>query len=539
MGDRAARAALLAAALPAAVLFALAGHTSADEGTLVHDGLRVLRGEAPYRDFFQFIPPGTAWLAAAMQGAVGPGVLGPRLAQEALLVAGAGALWGLARRLGVGPWLALAPALAPLLALHRFLPTYNHHWLALATGAIALGLGARALAEGAATTEARAASGAGPWAWAGAGAAGAATLLCLQSDGLVVLLALAGALALDALVGGRPWRAAARALVAGALAVQGAAALVLAATRALGAMLHDVWVWPFARYRTPGGVNDIAFATDLHANLSPFVGFVNLPAFYAKALHVGLLYAFLVGAAVGGAAWLVGLARRRAREGPGWEAQEAAGALVALASIGLLAVATRGRADVMHVAAYAWPAGLLAAAAAAALARTLPGGALALVRQLPAGLVAAWVATGGLLLALDVRQAPATWLAGRPPDAALAAAPAVAWLRGHARPGDRLVAWPFAGYFGLYGGMPVAGRWNVMLPPEDGYTSQAEYAAFWEGLMRDRPRFVVWAPVAEDREAVRRFYFRAPLAGYRLVMVADHPLYGPPRAAEIYERVAP
>ncbi len=518
-----AEALLLALALPLALLYALVGQTSGDEGTLVHDGLRLLRGEVIYRDFFQFIPPGTAWLAGLAQAACGPGVLGPRLAQELLLVGGAWALWRLARGLGVGPWLALAPALAPLVAMHRFLPVYNHHWLALATGAMALLVGAHALAT------------ARPGAWAGAGALAGLTLLWLQSDGVVLLVALGCALALDAWVAGRPNARAAPALALGALAVQGLAAAMLAASGALGPMLHAVWVWPFSRYRTPGGVNDIAFATDLHANLSPYVDFVNMPFFYAKVAHMGLLYAFMVGAAVVGCAWLAGLVVRRARSGPGWRPGEAPAALVALVAIGLLLVATRGRADVMHAAAYAWPAGLLASVAASALARRLDQPALALLRWAPASLVVGWVATGALLLAHDARRDPAAWLSLRSPDAVLGQAPAVRWLRDRARPGDRLAAWPFAGYFGLYG-LPVAGRWNLMLPPEDGYTSAAEYADFWAGIQRDRPRFVVWAPVGADREAARPLYFRAPLTGYRLAAVATHPLYGAPRYAEIYER---
>ena len=520
-----AEALLLVLALAAGLLFALVGATSADEGTLVHDGLRLLRGEAIYRDFFQFIPPGAAWLAALAQGLAGPGVLGPRLAQELALVAAALALWRLAGRLGVGPWLALIPALAPLLALHRFLPAYNHHWLALAAGALALGLGARALATGA------------RGAWAGAGGLAALTLLCLQSDGVVILLALALALALVAWLRGSAERPAALALAAGALAVSGAGALALLATGAVGPFLYDVWVWPFQRYRTPGGINDIAFATDLHANVSPFIDFVNLPLFYAKVAHFSLLFALMTGAAVLGCAWLGGLVMRRMRQGPGLAAHEGPLVLVALAAVGMLLVAMRGRADVIHVACYAWPAVLLATAAAAALARTLDDAALAGLRWGPVALVALYVATGALLLASDLRRHPAAWLAWRSPDAVLAEAPALVWLRARARPGDRLTAWPFAGYFGLYA-MPVAGRWNVMLPPTAGYTSGPEYAAFWEGLRRDRPRFVVWAPLGPDREAQRARYFPTPLAGYRLVATLAHPLYGAAREAEIFEREA-
>ncbi|MEB3327845.1 MAG: hypothetical protein VKQ33_01290, partial [Candidatus Sericytochromatia bacterium] len=123
--------ALTAAVAAGGWLFAGAGVTNCDEWTFVHDGLRLLRGEVIYRDYFQFTPPATAWLAALGQAGCGPGVLGPRLLQEASLLAAAGLLFALARRLGCGPWVATLPALAPTLALHRWIPSYNHHWLVL------------------------------------------------------------------------------------------------------------------------------------------------------------------------------------------------------------------------------------------------------------------------------------------------------------------------------------------------------------------------------------------------------------------------
>lgn len=506
-------------------LFVCRGATNMDEMTLVHDGLRVLRGEVIYRDFFQLLPPGTAWLAAAAQGLVGPGVLGPRLVQEAGLVGAGFVLWHAARRLGVGPWLALAPALAPMVALQRFLPTYGHHWLVVPVAAGALALGARATAEGR------------PRDWAAAGALAAGSLLFLQSDGVVITAALGGAWGIAAIARGEAPRAALRALAAlagGGLAVLAAALAPLALSGALGAALWNVWVWPFKQYRVPGGVNDIAFASDLYVNVSPFVDFWNLPFFYVKVAHFLLLFGLMLGLAALAAAWLAGLGWRRARTGPGLGPREAASLPWALATIGLLLVSTRGRADVIHVAFYAWPALLLGAAAAAALARRLTAPELAIARALPAAAVWGFVASGVLMGVGDRHRDPAVWQLGSP-DAVIAASPAVAWLRAHARPADRLMAFPLVGYLGLYA-VPAVGRWTFIMAPGYGYNDAAEYAGFLAEIQALRPRFVVFAPVG-PLAAERPGYLPTPLAGYRLAATLDQGGFGTPRPAEIFERV--
>jgi hypothetical protein len=100
-GDRAAQAVLVTLLLAFGLAFVCRGATNMDEMTTVHDGLRVLRGEVIYRDFFQLLPPGTSWLCAAAQAACGPGVLGPRLLQQlGMLVAGL-VLWRAARHSGI------------------------------------------------------------------------------------------------------------------------------------------------------------------------------------------------------------------------------------------------------------------------------------------------------------------------------------------------------------------------------------------------------------------------------------------------------
>ncbi|MEB3327846.1 MAG: glycosyltransferase family 39 protein [Candidatus Sericytochromatia bacterium] len=530
-------AALVPVLIASGWLFAGAGVTSCDEWTFVHDGLRLLRGEVIYRDYFQFTPPATAWLAALGQAMCGPGVLGPRLLQEAGLLATAGLLFALARRLGCGPWLATLPALAPSLVMHRWVPAFNHHWLVLPWLAGALWLALRAVE----------APRPGP-AWLGAGACAGLAGLFLQSDGLVLATALGLWLALEAWLGDTPrarLRQAWLSLGAGLTAVLGASAAWLAGHGALGAAVHDVWVWPFQQYRTAGGFNDVPFGADLGVHLTPFAPGLAVPFqawFYGKLYHLGALYALHLAVPLAGALWGLGLLARRARRGAGWQAPERTHALVVLVALGLTAVAHRGRTDAIHVASVAWPGLLLAASAAAwAWRRPVPA-ALALWRPLPALALAALLGTGGLLWLADVRRTPERWGQGLAPDRLLADAPSLRALQARVRPGDRLAAWPYAGYWGVYVA-PVVGRWNLMLAPHHGYHTRAEYDAFWADMQRDRPRFIVWAPQFPPSEAQRAAEWPTPLPGYRRVGEVRHATFNADGrtwlAAEVYEREGP
>ena len=536
-GGRAALAlvTLVGALLGSGWLFAGAGVTNCDEWTFVHDGLRLLRGEVIYRDYFQFTPPATAWLAALGQAWLGPGVLGPRLLQEASLLA-TGLLWyALARRLGAGPLGAAWPGLVLGLALHRWIPSYNHHWLVLPWLAGASLLALRGLASGAGR------------AWLGAGACAALAVLVLQSDGLVLTLALVALLGLEALLGETPRRALARAglgLGLGFGAVGLAAGGWLAAHDALGAAYRDCWVWPFAQYRTAGGFNDIPLATDLAVRLSPFTPELAVPFapwFYGKLLHLGGLYALYLGGPLLGLLWGLGVLCRRWREGTRWHPTERAHALLVLLATGLLLATLRGRVDVIHVIGYVWPSLLLAAALAARVARHPLPAPFAAWRPLPALALGALLAGGVGLWLNDMRVAPQRWGQGLRPDALLADAEGVRWLKARVRPGDRLTAWPYAGYWGLYVA-PIVGRWNHMTAPHMGYYAPAEFDRYWAGVLRDRPRFVIWAPLAPLTPAVREAEWPHPLPGYRKVATLPHrtfSLTGATLDAEIYEREGP
>jgi hypothetical protein len=74
-----------------------------------------------------------------------------------------------------------------------------------------------------------------------------------------------------------------------------------------------------------------------------------------------------------------------------------------------------------------------------------------------------------------------------------------------------------------------------------GYYSPEEYRAFWEGLRRDRPRFVIWCPQQPITPALRQAEWLWPLPGYRHVATLPHPIFDVTGVdaleAEVYERV--
>ncbi len=497
-----------------------------DAFTYLSHGLRLLAGEVIYRDFFEFTPPGAPLLAAALFAVTGPSLLAARVVQVLALLLGAWLLGRLTRALGAGPWAATLPGLVLVLALYRFQPHWSYHWLVVPTVAGA----ALAACRGFATDARR------DWLLAGLGV-GLSGLL-LQADGVVLAAALAGALVADVLVGRFDLAANARRLgllLAGALAPIAPVLAWLGWHGALAAAWQDVWVWPFTHYATPGGPNDIRFLTDLWGFVSPYGGrWVNLPFFYAQAYHGLALYALVVGTALGALAWALGVVSRLLRDGRTWSPDEAAWGVCGLLAVGFALLAARGRADLVHVALYAFPAVVLATAAASALARRLTGPELSLVRALPLAAIALFALTGAAMWAQEVRSRPDWWLQPGSPDAHWRQAPLVRWLAGRARPGDRVAAFPNGGFVYFYA-LPPAVPHTLFLPT--GYLTKDEARAYWAAIRSNRPRFLVFVP-HDDPARTRQAYFPAGVpAGWRLAARLAAPLgERMPWPTEIYER---
>ena len=113
----------------------------ADESYVLYESKRLWEGDAPYRDFFDFITPGTFYFYAAAYALVGPTITAARGATALLNAASCGLTYVLARHVA-------SPAVSALAAaafITGMVPAWNHaghHWLAtflsLATAAVTL-----------------------------------------------------------------------------------------------------------------------------------------------------------------------------------------------------------------------------------------------------------------------------------------------------------------------------------------------------------------------------------------------------------------
>lgn len=460
-----------------------------DEFTTLSNARRMLEGAVIYRDFFEFTAPLSHGLLSWAFAIAGPSLLVARVLQAALLVIAGWGLYRLARRFGVGAWTATLPGLLVVLAIYRTLPGYNHHWVVLPFLVGALWAGVRGLDEGRAR-----------W-WAIAGALSGLGLLTMQSDGAVCAIALAGA----AVLGGGARLRNLVALSAGGLLPLMLAGLYFLLHGAAGDAWYHVFTWTLQQYKTAGSVNDVKYATDLTALLSTMTDWINLPFWYAKAYHVLYLYALVPLMALVALLWGLDWLRRR-------RAEEAGFGLLALLAIGFAALAMRGKADFVHVAAYAWPAVLFAVVLADRAVKAASAPELRYVRELPRLSLWAFALTGALLVAGESKLHPEAWLSRESPDARLSSRPAFQYLRAHSTPADRIVAMPYGGFYYFYGRRP-ASRYTLMLPPRAGYYTAAEYEAFWKEVLEKRPKFVIFS-LWNGRKALGE-YFLHPLPGYR------------------------
>lgn len=113
----------------------------ADESFVLYESKRFWQGDAPYRDFFDFITPGTFYFYAAAYALVGPNITAARGATALLNAASCGLTYILARHLA-SPAVSAVAAAAFITVM---VPAWNHaghHWLAtflsLATAVVTL-----------------------------------------------------------------------------------------------------------------------------------------------------------------------------------------------------------------------------------------------------------------------------------------------------------------------------------------------------------------------------------------------------------------
>lgn len=218
-----------------------------DEYIVAYDAHRLLDGQMPYRDFFNFIPPGAFLFLALLFKAAGAATLTvARYAGLFTALLSAALAASALRRRGWSLGLSCALGSVPAVCLYPFWAVASHQWLA---GACFFGL----LALLARFQEA----GCGSWFLAGllTGLAG----LFLQTGGVG-----AAALSLVLLLQSLPGRARkAVAWTGGVGAVWVPVGAWLLSGGAGGAFIRDVILWPARNYSRPGNENAGAILQDL------------------------------------------------------------------------------------------------------------------------------------------------------------------------------------------------------------------------------------------------------------------------------------
>jgi hypothetical protein len=453
-----------------------------DECLYVYDAQRVLDGQVPYRDFFNFTPPGVFWLQAcwyALWGGKASLTLGRLLAAlaalgSALLIHRAlrRAGWRSTRAWG---WAALYP-----IGLYAFWAVPSHHWFANLLFFSAFE---------AYDFEKAKVRGLRGWVWIGLMGGGA--LLFLQSTVLEIALFWGTLWALQGVRKARALASACAGFSLMALPVLG----WLWTSGALGASARDVILWPLRNYAQPGGPNAVGLLADWPSRVGSLwilpegapLGRWALQAFTGTATYGGLLlFTFVVLLALGKG--LVGILRRRSLPG---------GLLAPTLALTALDVALflQGKTDWLHLLYFLGPVGLAWLLVPADGTRSWPApwrrslAALAGFTLLAALLFHSGRAFAGHL----------SWWEFSDVDRPVREAPVNRWLRVQPwlLPGDRLAAFPEGGQVYLYT-RPAAVGYTLFLPLGDHYNTLEDHRVVAGQIETAKPRCIL---LTADREA--------------------------------------
>lgn len=443
-----------------------------DECLYVYDAHRVLAGQVPYRDFFNFTPPGIFYTLAAWSvpwAADRPLTAGRYYALAGALLAA----WLIFRALGRAGWsrgLATAAAALFPVAIFAFWPVPSHHWLGLVPWL--------ASCEAYDFKEGRVR---GAWGWAWIGAMGGLAFLALQTC-FVELGVLWGASWLLREV--RKGRSLASCAL-GFVAVAGPAILALTVAGALPAMVRDVVLWTGGSYAAEGGPNAVRFLEDLPLRVGalwerPAVGVL---LWVPWAVAGTLAYAGITALGLGS----LGLMARELWSG--FRRRTLGGGLLAPAALLTavdLALFLRGKTDWLHLTYALAPLGV---AWAVALPPPAPGG--------KAARVLAWCL--GLLLGASVlfhlgylaSHRPSAW-EFTDVDRPTREAPVNAWLRAQPWLGERdtIAAFPEGGQVYLYVREAAVGH-TLFLPLADHLHTPQDHEEVALELRARAPRCVV------------------------------------------------
>jgi hypothetical protein len=451
-----------------------------DEYIVVYDAQRVLGGSVPYRDFFNFIPPGTFYLLAALFAPFGKATLTvARYAALAVALANWLVLWLVLERAGWTRRTALFLSLLYPICLYPFWPVISHHWLVhlpcfgflLVAAKATEGLSAkRAAAMGLL-----------------AGLAGA----FLQTEGLYLAL-LGGTLVLLAERGGEAFRK--LGAFAGGMAVPlGAVFLPLVLSGAGGAMVRDLLLWPSRNYSREGNDNARFLLDDVPIRLEALWSGVHPPEMALRALLAvagTALYVLLLMGAVGVVTAACGVLIRTLRSRRSPAPLALAACLLTFLSLGLF---LRGRPDWLRLVYFS---GFIGAVWLVAAAQSPPRGKG--MRRLVLSWAMLALLAGGLY---QSRWAWAHWPQAWElfdVDRPVRESPVNQWLRspGVLKPGDTIAAFPEGGEAYLYGA-PAAVGYTFFMPLSDGYNSERDHEIAAEEMRKNGARWVLLTPDLE------------------------------------------
>ena len=479
-----------------------------DEFIVVYDAHRMVTGQVPYRDFFNFITPGIFLFLASTESLAGqPSITLGRYAGLAVLLITALSAWALLRRSGWGVRRAAILSAVYPVALYPFWAVPSHQWLANAC-----------LVGTLAALSSYPGIGAARWALAGilVGLAG----MSLQTQG-VVALTFAGVL-LAMTPSGK-----ARVATAFFGGLASTWALFLASMAAVGG-LKDFWydtvLWTTKNYSRLGNENAGAPLQDLAWRLGDLWDLWAREPTAARALTalVGwLLYALLLAAGAGVlVAATVALAQtlRQRHVSDPWEA----GALAATFLSGGLFF--RGSVNWLHFIFMVGPLLLLWLARAGR--RGADGGRWG--RWIVATAVVLILAGSGYALRGLLFYSPAAW-EFRDADRPIRESPANRFLRspGVLKPGDTVAAFPEGGEIYLYSA-PAAVGYTLFHPLSKGYNDIRDHEAVAEELRKNRPRYIL-VPLDMERDYLDP---ASPVAG---VMAKNYHRLPTSEFAAVYE----
>ncbi len=479
-----------------------------DECIVDYDARRVGAGEVPYRDFFNFTPPGVfLWLAPVVGAGGHHPLTRGRYESLALILITVWAAALLLKRSGWEPRAAwLLAALYPV-ALYAFWPIPSHQWLA---NAFLIGAWALLARPG----------GLGTRGWASAGLLAGLAAFTLQPQGVLALLSAGILWALEPEGKTRKGAAFAAGFSLIWLPFLGAMAWL----GGLRAFWRDVVRWPMRNYSRLGNENahfpfqDVPWRLgDLwsHWLQRPSAGqaVTSLAGFLLYGMLLTAFAALVVWAFARLAAWL-----RRHRMGSHWEAAAVAVTFLALSLL------LRGNANWLHLVFALGPLGLLWLAW---MGREEPSPR---VRR-------AVIAAAVVLLAAGAAYALRGWWFYRPSaweftdaDRPLRDSPINKYLRGPGvlHPGDTLVALPEGGEVYLYTA-PAAIGYTYFQPLDKGYNDLRDHEIAAAQITENRPRFVLMP------EAMEKDYLdpRSPVAA---VIEHDYRRLGLIAGGVVYER---